>query len=186
MASPTPTGTLRIPDEVLDEPVAGVNLGPGTLRDQLGDGQRLMVFLRHFGCMFCRETLADMREAVQSDSGFPRPIFFYQGTVAEGRALLRRDWPDVQAIADPEGAFYKAFGVERGNLVQMLGPAVWSARTRARDKGHRNGERGSDIWRMPGVMLVQDGQVVWAQEFRHAGEQPDYAQIRSHAVTTSA
>ena len=156
------------------------------LRDQLGHDLRLLVFLRHFGCMFCRETLADMREAVQGDREFPRPIFFYQGTVSEGRALLLRDWPDVQAIADPEGDFYKAFGVERGNLVQMLGPSVWSARSRAREKGHRNGERGSDIWRMPGVMLVRGEQILWSQEFRHAGEQPDYAQIRSRAVTAAA
>ena len=54
-------------DVVLDEPAAGVNLAPGTLRDQLGDELRLLVFLRHFGCMFCRETLADMRQVVRED-----------------------------------------------------------------------------------------------------------------------
>ncbi len=34
---------------LLDTLVTGVNLRPGTLRDQLGPGRTLLVFLRHFG-----------------------------------------------------------------------------------------------------------------------------------------
>ncbi|MFH0944652.1 MAG: hypothetical protein V2A76_05590 [Planctomycetota bacterium] len=44
------TQTLSsIPAEVLDLPVEGVNLAPGTLRDQLGGEATLLFFLRHFG-----------------------------------------------------------------------------------------------------------------------------------------
>lgn len=39
----------QIPAEVLDAAVEGVNLRPGTLRDQLGADATLLVFLRHFG-----------------------------------------------------------------------------------------------------------------------------------------
>jgi hypothetical protein len=39
----------RIPTEILDTAVEGVNLRPGTLRDQLGNEASLLVFLRHFG-----------------------------------------------------------------------------------------------------------------------------------------
>jgi hypothetical protein len=39
----------RIPAEILDAAVEGVNLRPGTLRDQLGGDACLLVFLRHFG-----------------------------------------------------------------------------------------------------------------------------------------
>ena len=34
---------------LLDTETEGVNLQPGTLRDQLGEVQTLLVFLRHFG-----------------------------------------------------------------------------------------------------------------------------------------
>ena len=34
---------------VLDLPVSGINLFPGTLRDQLSGGATLLAFLRHFG-----------------------------------------------------------------------------------------------------------------------------------------
>ena len=38
-----------IADSLLRRPVAGVNLRPGGLADQLGNRPTLLVFLRHFG-----------------------------------------------------------------------------------------------------------------------------------------
>jgi hypothetical protein len=38
-----------IPNAILDIPVAGVNLTPGALRQQLGETPTVLVFLRHFG-----------------------------------------------------------------------------------------------------------------------------------------
>jgi hypothetical protein len=34
---------------VWSQPVTGLNLRPGSLRDQLGSASELLVFLRHFG-----------------------------------------------------------------------------------------------------------------------------------------
>jgi hypothetical protein len=166
----------RIPEAVLDRFVSGVNLMPGSLRDQLGKGATLLVFLRHFGCAFCRETIAGLREAAQT-AGYPPVIFFFQGTPTEGRAFMRRYWPEARAIADPELVFYEAFGVDRGSLLQMFGPFVLAAGLRARRKGFENGERSGDIYRMPGAFLVKDGAVLWRHLYRHAGDQPDFAGI---------
>jgi hypothetical protein len=104
-------------------------------------------------------------------------VFFYQGTPTEGRAFLRRYWPGVRAVADPETVLYEGFGLEQGSLRQMLGPAVWAAQRGARAKGHRNGERSGDIWRMPGLFLVRDQHVRWAYEYSHAGDHPDYSRL---------
>jgi len=167
----------RIPKEFLDEAVVGVNLVPGTLRDQLGPGVTLLVFLRHFGCIFCRETLADLRDAASSEDGLPPVLFFFQGSPIEGKATLRRDWPEARAIADPEARFYEAFGVTRGGLVEMFRPAVWMAKRAAEAKGHRNGPRSGDIWRMPGMFLARGEQICWSHEYGHAADHPDYAEI---------
>ena len=43
------TDTITIPDTVLDREVRGLNLCPGSLREQLGDQLTLLAFLRHFG-----------------------------------------------------------------------------------------------------------------------------------------
>lgn len=167
----------RIPDAALDLRVTGVHLVPGTLRDQLAGGPRLLVFLRHFGCMFCRETVADLRAAAQSVAGFPPVLFFFQGSPTEGRAFLRRYWPEASAVADPERRFYAALGVERGSLLQMFGPAVWTAKRRANEKGHANGAPSGDIWMMPGAFLVDGARVLWAHQYRHAADHPDFARL---------
>lgn len=166
-----------IPDELLDRTIGGLSLVPGSLRDQLGPRMTLLVFLRHFGCIFCRETLSDIRAMAESDPDFPKPLFFFQGNPTEGRAFLRKYWPTLRAVADPTGALYKEFGIERGGFMKMLGPSVWAAKARAEGKGHSNGERTGDIWRLPGVFLVNGNRVLWSHDFRHAGDLPDYRAI---------
>ena len=166
-----------IPARVLDAPVVGYQLAPGRLRHQLGEGPTLLVFLRHFGCIFCRETLADLREATESDPGFPDVLLFFQGSPIEGKAFLRRHWPAARAVSDADSFFYDAFGVTRGGLVEMFRPAVWTAKARAEARGHSNGPRQGDIWRMPGAFLVREDCVLWAHEYRHAADHPDYASL---------
>jgi hypothetical protein len=139
------------------------------------------VFLRHFGCIFCRETLADLRALVERHPDFPRPLVFFHASPSEGRAFLRRDWPTLRAVSGPMTELYEAFGVERGGVLQMFGPEVWTARSRAARKGLANGPRTRDVWRMPGVFLVRGGETVWAHEYRHAADHPDYARIRHEA-----
>jgi hypothetical protein len=175
-----------IPEDVLDAQVTGVNLMPGTLRDQLGDGTTLLVFLRHFGCVFCRETVAELRRVNESAPDFPPMLFFFQGTPTEGRAFLRRDWPTVRAVADPTMRFYEAFGVDRMGWLDMLRPGLWSAERRARGKGIEQGDRSGDIWRMPGVFLVREGRIVWSHEFRHAGDLPDFGAVPALARALGA
>lgn len=172
---------LPLSDAVLKRSVTGVNLAPGTLSDQLGAGPTLLVFLRHFGCIFCRETVTELRRTRASDPSFPEVLFFFQGTATAGRAFLRRYWPEARAVADPAKEIYAAFGIGRGGLRQLFGPAVWSAVRRARRKGLSQGRRAGDLWMMPGLFLVRDAAIVWAHEYAHAGDQPDFECIPSAA-----
>jgi hypothetical protein len=166
-----------IAKHTLDRAVTGVGLVPGTLRDQIGDEVTLLVFLRHFGCMFCRETVGDLREATRADPEFPPVLFFFQGSSTEGRAFLRRDWPDARAVSDPELEFYDLFDVRRASLLEALGPSVLSSRSRARSKGYENGPRSGDIWRMPGVFAVKGDQVIWSHHAKHAADHPVFSEI---------
>lgn len=173
----------RVPEVSLDRVVSGVNLMPGSLRDQLGTDDTLLVFLRYFGCVFCREMVADVRAAAESDADYPNVLFFFQGTPTEGRAFLRRYWPEARAVADDDHAFYKDFGVERGRLLQLVGPGALLATRRAKAKGHGFGERSGDVWRMPGLFLVRGGQVLWEHQFSHQADHPDFQTIPRLART---
>lgn len=166
-----------VPEALLDAPVTGLNLIPGRLRDQLGVEPTLLVFLRHLGCLFCRETVQDLRAISEGVPAFPPLLFFTQSTPVELRAFLRRDWPTARAVSDPERFFYAAFGIERMSPLGLLRPALWRAERRARAKGVESGERSGDIWRMPGVFVVAGARVLWTHEFRHAGDHPDWDRI---------
>jgi hypothetical protein len=169
---------LTIPENALSAPVTGVGLMPGTLRDQLDERVTLLVFLRHFGCMFCRETLTDIRAAAEADADYPDVLFFFQGSATEGRAFLRRYWPGVRAVADSELEFYELFGVRRASFLEALGPSVvLGARKRAMQKGHENGPRSGDIWRMPGIFLVEGEEILWSHQPAHAADHPDFTRI---------
>ena len=173
---------MRISEDVLGQAVTGVNLMPGSLGDQLGQDPVLLVFLRHFGCIFCRETLADLSEEVAKDPVFPSPLFFFMGNPMEGKAFLRRYDSRFRAVSDPDAIFYRAFGIERGGMLEMFRPRVLVAANRAREKGHRNGTREGDIWRLPGVFLVHRRSIVWRHEYRHAADHPNYGVIRNEAA----
>lgn len=176
----------RIPPEVLDQPVVGVNLVPGTLRDQLGEGPTLLVFLRQLGCIFCRETVTELRKHAEGNADYPTPLFFFQGTPTEGRVFLSRFWPAARAVADRPKHFYTAFGVERGTLLQTLGPAVWQAHRRAAAKGLEQGDRAGDIWMMPAVLRTEGAQITWRHHFRHAADLPDFAQLPTETAASRA
>jgi hypothetical protein len=170
----------QLPDELLVRFVQGVNLVPGRLRDQLGEGPTLLVFLRHFGCPFCRETIAGLREATLRDADYPAVLFFYQGSPTEGKAFMRRYWPEARAVADPDAHFYERLGIGRGGIMQMFHPGVVPVLLRARARGLLGGlsERGAgDERRMPGLFLVRGPEIVWSHRARHQADHPEFARI---------
>ncbi len=169
--------TSPIAPALVDGPVEGRNLGGATLAEVVSTEPTLVVFLRHFGCLFCREVVRDLRETVENSVAYPRVVFVHQGTPAEGDAFFARLWPDVGAISDPDVRLYRHFGVGRGNLAQMFGPRSTACAVRALVKGNGIGRKVGDGWTLPTMFLIRDGQVVWTHHGEHAGDHPDWRAI---------
>jgi hypothetical protein len=166
-------------ESVLDHSVEGVNLSHRTLRGELGDAPTLVVFLRHLGCIFCREMVKDLRKVIEADKGYPPVLFFYQGSVDEGRAFFEQRFPQARAVADLPRAFYTAAGLQQANTAQLFSPRLMMCTLRATAKGNtqRLGRVIGDPWMMPGVMLLQQGKLLWQHEFLHAGDHPDFRRV---------
>jgi hypothetical protein len=161
-----------ISEQLLNHPIEGVNLSGRTLKEELGDVPKLLVFVRHFGCIFCRELIADMRSVSESQPEFPPILFFYQGTVSDGREFFASLWREAKAIADLPKVFYNGFGLERGGMKEMFGAEVWACGVHAALKGHFIGAPVGDPWVMPGMFLVHQHQILWQHHFKHAGDHP--------------
>jgi hypothetical protein len=140
----------------------------------------LLVLLRHLGCTFCRETLADIaaqRHAIEAAGA--RVVFVHMGDESKSHYLFARyHLEDVPRISDPEARLYQALRLKRASLLEVYGPAMWRyALQSILLDGHGMGQLVGDRFQMPGAFLVQDGTVV--SGFRHQliSDHPDYLSI---------
>jgi hypothetical protein len=162
---------------VLDTPTEGRNLRPGTLRDQWGARPTLLVFLRHLGCLFAHEWLAEIQETASNDPAFPALLYFHLGTKEQGDAFFEPSAPGARAVADPDRFFSRALGVPKASPVGLLDPRVWACGMRATRGGHRPGKPVGDPLIMPGLFLVEGNQVTWKFIPGHMGGLPALADI---------
>ena len=138
---------------------------------------QFLVFLRHFGCTFCREALADLA-AINERLGSTgtRLVLVHMSTDEEASDLFgRHGLKDVTAISDPDRVLYRAFALRRGSPTQLLGWSVWKRGWEAGVKqGHGVGWLRGDAAQMPGAFVVSRGQVVAQFVHETAADRPDY------------
>jgi hypothetical protein len=101
--------------------------------------------------------------------------FVHMGSDAQAAAFFGGyGLGDVPRVSDPSASLYRAFGLARGNLGQIAGPAVWLRGLSAMTKGHLAGAMIGDTFQMPGVFLVSDGQILKAFRHETTADVPDY------------
>ncbi|HTJ79933.1 MAG TPA: SelL-related redox protein [Rariglobus sp.] len=167
---------MQLPLALLERPIQGLRLRGTTLGEQLGGRPAVLVFLRHFGCLFCREMVRDVRREAEANPDYPPVIFFFQGTVAQGAEFFGKFYPEAVAVEDSTLTFYRAFGLKGGSAGQLLGLRAVGAALRALAKGNFVGRWVGDVTVMPGVFAVAaDGRVIWSYAAAHAGDHPDFA-----------
>jgi len=137
----------------------------------------LVVFLRHSGCTFCRQALADVaanRQAISS-AGAQIALVHMQTEAEAAKLFASYRLDDLPRISDPAQELYRAFQLPRGSLTEVMGPGVWGAGLKSLISGHLPGIPSADVLQMPGVFLIYNGRVL--RSFRHAtsGDRPDYA-----------
>ena len=144
----------------------------------------LLVFLRHSGCTFCREALADLSAArAKIEKSGTKLAIVHMGT-AESFAAFTASYglSDVPAVSDPQRRLYRGLGLRRGKLAQLLGFSVWWRGTKSFFAGHYPGALEGDGTQMPGVFLLQNGRVVRRFIHDNAAQRPDYAALSQAPV----
>jgi len=145
----------------------------------------LLVGLRHSGCTFCREAMADLSaQRTEIEKSGTKIVLMHMGTpesfadFAKGYGLA-----DVPAVSDPQRLLYRGLGLRRGKLGQLLGFSVWTRGAAAFFSGHRVGMLEGDGTQMPGVFVIKAGRVI--QRFIHqtAADRPDYTALARSAFS---
>ncbi|MBI1333045.1 MAG: AhpC/TSA family protein [Armatimonadetes bacterium] len=142
-------------------PLIVVTLDSGKTRDLsefYKDRPLVLVFLRHFGCMFCREQIAGLRPYKQENI-----VLVSMGKVSEAAEFKSKMEIPQTIISDPNKQLYEAFGLRRGSVSQIVSPTVARRSIAAFKAGHRAGMLKNDPWMMAGVFRVDpDGEVSFA------------------------
>jgi hypothetical protein len=133
----------------------------------------LVVFLRHAGCTFCRESLDELQKdrAVWTSHRI-QPVVVHMGTEAEGAAMMKRfSLDDVPTMSDPECKVFRAYQLPRGRLSQLLGLSIWIEGFKtAILKGYGVGKLKGDGFQLSGAFLVRDGRVIRGNPSRDAAD----------------
>jgi hypothetical protein len=137
----------------------------------------LIVFLRHGGCPFCRETLADLaaRRAAVEDAGVTIVLVHMMEDGAATELFARYGLDDVPRISDADRRLYGAFELRRGGVGEVAGPRVWWRGFKTAILGrHGFGKPAGDIFQLPGAFLLVDGRIVRAHRGRTSADRPDF------------
>ncbi len=145
----------------------------------------LLIFLRHFGCPFCREALSDLSkdyERIRENGVDVVLVHMYPEHIAD-RMMEVYELSGLPHISDPAQEAYRAFGLERASLNQLNCIRMWVRGIAASFlSGHFLGNGKGDFKQLPGLFLIRNGRVV--KQFHHElpCDRPDYLEFVGEAV----
>ena len=159
--------------------------GDSPLTAAAAQSPSLVIFLRSFGCTFCREAMDDVSRVQKDIRNSGAGIVFVHGATAEEAKpwFAKYGLDGVTAISDPGLSHYRAFGLRRTQPAALIDPKVW-VRGAASAMTRGFGSQTIEMMRqLPGVFVVQAGEVL--AEYRHQSpaDRPDYLGLVQSAIT---
>jgi hypothetical protein len=153
-----------------------------TLLELLDESPLLLIFLRHFGCSFCRQTLDDVsRLRVEIEARGIRPVFVHLGMPERAKPYFDSyHLSDIERVSNPDASLYTGpvFELRRKHAFShFLVPAVWSGWLRGAIRKHGIGTIQEDADQMPGIFFLRDRAVVRAFRYRTIADEPDYLKL---------
>ncbi len=142
-----------------------------TLLDLSNERNVLLVFIRHFGCTFCRETVSEIAKIDEAILGKNFTlVYVHMSDKAHGDEFFSKYYQgSVHHISDPAKKLYHSLNLKRGTLMQLFGPATWLRGIYAGlVKGHGIGEVEGDSLQLGGVFVLSRGQIVFEERSKCA------------------
>lgn len=158
--------------------------GPLDLRERWRRGPLVVMFMRHFGCTFCREQLIRIGRAHEDfrAAGADVVAIFQYGAQATEAFCESRGVP-FDCVGDPLRAGYAEVSLGRGTRKQLLGFSVFKRYVRAVPTGTLGaGSRGGDMAQLPGTFVVRpDGRLIFAHYAESSADNPAVADVLAAA-----
>lgn len=167
-----------------DDPLRELMTNTGERLDELADSQpQLVVFLRHAGCTFCRESLDELsKQRSQIESTGCGIVLVHLGHDDGEDFFAKYNMQDVPRIQDPNCRLYRQFGLGLGDFTELFGLRVWIRGVIAGlIYGHGRGPIMGNSFQMPGIYLYHSGQVLGGYQHESASDRPSYLALARQA-----
>lgn len=175
-------GITRAPD-ILSEMVTNKGRSVSELSES---SPILLVFLRHFGCAFCRASLIELSKKRKNYENIGvKMVFVHMADydVAD-KYFDKYNLSGAEHVMDPDCRYYAGFGIVKGTVNQLFGlTSLMKGFSYTFKKGHGWGRIVGDGFQMPGVFLVHHGTVKERFIYKTVSDQPDYDQLVSCCST---
>ncbi len=156
-----------------------------TLLSLLDEKPMLLIFLRHFGCSFCREAIADVAKAMpELDRRGVRPVFVHMAQPERAQVFFARfRIPEVERVSDPTMALYQSpvFRLLKTLVLPeyfgMASIVKWIQRPLLRYGVGM--ARGEDKTQLPGVFFLRNRTIVKGYRHKTLADRPDYVRLGS-------
>lgn len=141
----------------------------------------MLVFLRHFGCTFCREAMHDIatqRRQIESQGVSIVIVHMLEDEDLAYEQLKKYGLEDLPTISDPEKMLYKKFQLRQGTFTQLAGLKVWlRGFKKGLIEGLGIGPLMGDPFQMPGIFLIYQGRVVKQFIHQSVADRPRYVEL---------
>jgi len=167
---------MNLEPEVLEAIYTNENNDLKTLSE---DNCVMLVFLRHFGCTFCREALDDISKIKKTlNERAIKTIFVHMAENHVADSYLKEyRLEGEEHISDPDMSLYEYFGLTKGSFGQLYGLKVWFRGLSLTKYGIEKDDNLGNVTQMPGVFVLRNSEVRNSFVHQSAADKPDYLEI---------
>ncbi len=164
---------------ITQEHLSNIKTNTGKNLLELSSGSPvLLVFLRHFGCIFCKESLYDLAKNQSELKAVGIKMVFVHMSDRLDAEIFFKTYKIIDPIhiSDPLCKIYGSFGLVKGSFNQLFGLKTWirGAEIIATKQQMPGLLRIGDGFQMPGIFLLRDGNIVSSFIHNSVADKPNY------------
>lgn len=152
------------------------------------DGAVVLVLVRHFGCQFCRQQVAELRGIVpEIEAAGASLVIVGNGTAEHLREFQEGPGAGLTIYTDPSLRVYETLGARRASVRDVLDPQLILNGARSLRQGHLPGLLRGDRRQLGGTWVVRGGgEVVYEHLSAIAGDHPPLDDLRAAVSQVAA
>ncbi len=151
-----------------------------SLYDLSTENTVMLIFLRHFGCVFCQEALQDIsnNRSNWEKEGIKLVLVHPSDEASGDKYSSQFGLSDIDRISDPDCKLYELFGLVKGSFSQLFGLQTMIRGFQVATKGNLPSlKQVGDGFQMPGIFLIRNGNIRERYIHKNASDRPDYNEL---------